>query len=157
MAKARAGKVITYADGRWRNGSPAILSAKSHAMWLASVAFDGARAFAGVAPDLDRHCARLVHSGARGQRMFRPSLSGPTQYLAERSGCSASMSWGRFQKFSWRRDWAMVPSTVSLELLSAEPRALQPSDSRGEVPQLASARLRPHPAPVLARNAWRER
>jgi branched-chain amino acid aminotransferase len=64
MAKAKAGKVITYADGRWRNGSPAILSAKSHAMWLASVAFDGARAFAGVAPDLDRHCARLVHSGA---------------------------------------------------------------------------------------------
>lgn len=64
MAKARTGKVITYADGRWRKGNPAILSAKSHAMWLASVAFDGARAFAGVAPDLDRHCARVVKSGA---------------------------------------------------------------------------------------------
>jgi branched-chain amino acid aminotransferase len=64
MAKARTGKVVTYADGRWRNGNPAILSAKSHAMWLASVAFDGARAFAGTAPDLDRHCARVVRSAA---------------------------------------------------------------------------------------------
>ena len=64
MAKARTGKVITYADGRWRKGSPAILNAKSHAMWLASVAFDGARAFAGVAPDLDRHCARVVRSAS---------------------------------------------------------------------------------------------
>lgn len=64
MAKARTGKVITYADGRWRRGNPAILSAKSHAMWLASVAFDGARAFAGVAPDLNLHCARVVKSAA---------------------------------------------------------------------------------------------
>lgn len=64
MAKARTAKAITYADGRWRRGNPAILSARSHAMWLASVAFDGARAFAGVAPDLDQHCARVVQSGA---------------------------------------------------------------------------------------------
>ena len=45
--------------------------------------------------------------------------SNPTQCLPGSSGCSASMSWGRFQKFSWRRDCAMVPSTVSLELISS--------------------------------------
>ena len=31
-------------------------------MWMASLAFDGARAFDGLAPDLDRHCARLINS-----------------------------------------------------------------------------------------------
>src|SRR3546814_45205 len=34
----------------------------THAAWMASVVFDGARAFEGVTPDLDRHCARLVRS-----------------------------------------------------------------------------------------------
>jgi branched-chain amino acid aminotransferase len=35
---------------------------RTHAAWLASVVFDGARAFEGVAPDLDRHCARVNQS-----------------------------------------------------------------------------------------------
>ena len=34
----------------------------THAAWMSSVAFDGARAFGGAAPDLDRHCARTVRS-----------------------------------------------------------------------------------------------
>ena len=35
---------------------------RTHAAWLASTVFDGARAFEGVAPDLDRHCARVNQS-----------------------------------------------------------------------------------------------
>ncbi|MGF1641642.1 MAG: branched-chain amino acid aminotransferase, partial [Rhodospirillales bacterium] len=62
MAKGGGDDGITWIDGRWHDGSPAILGARSHAVWLASVVFDGARAFAGVAPDLDRHCARVVRS-----------------------------------------------------------------------------------------------
>ena len=38
------------------------MSAMSHASWLASVVFDGARAFAGQAPDLDLHCQRALRS-----------------------------------------------------------------------------------------------
>jgi branched-chain amino acid aminotransferase len=34
----------------------------THAAWMASVVFDGARAFEGVTPDLDKHCERLVNS-----------------------------------------------------------------------------------------------
>jgi branched-chain amino acid aminotransferase len=45
-----------------------------HALWMASVVFDGARAFEGVTPDLDRHCARVVRS-ARAIGL-RPMLSG---------------------------------------------------------------------------------
>jgi branched-chain amino acid aminotransferase len=52
----------TYIDGQWQSGNPPILGPMSHAMWLASVVFDGARAFEGTMPDLDRHCARVVAS-----------------------------------------------------------------------------------------------
>jgi branched-chain amino acid aminotransferase len=52
----------TFIDGRWIEGDAPVMTARSHAAWLASVVFDGARAFEGVTPDLDRHCARVNHS-----------------------------------------------------------------------------------------------
>jgi branched-chain amino acid aminotransferase len=52
----------TYIDGKWHAGNPPILGPMSHAMWLASLVFDGARAFEGTTPDLDLHCLRVVHS-----------------------------------------------------------------------------------------------
>jgi branched-chain amino acid aminotransferase len=52
----------TYIDNKWLPGNPPILGPMSHAMWLASLVFDGARAFEGTTPDLDRHCARVVQS-----------------------------------------------------------------------------------------------
>jgi len=51
-----------YLDGKWRDDNPPLMRASTHAGWLASVVFDGARAFAGVAPDLDLHCQRAVRS-----------------------------------------------------------------------------------------------
>ncbi|HWK45309.1 MAG TPA: branched-chain amino acid aminotransferase [Stellaceae bacterium] len=56
---------LTYIDGSWHTGNPPILGSMSHASWLASMIFDGARAFEGVAPDLDLHCARAVASARR--------------------------------------------------------------------------------------------
>jgi branched-chain amino acid aminotransferase len=55
----------TYIDGGWHAGNPPILGPMSHAMWLASLVFDGARCFMGVAPDLDRHCQRVVRSARK--------------------------------------------------------------------------------------------
>lgn len=52
----------TYVDGKWLSGNPPILGPMSHAMWLSSLVFDGARAFEGTTPDLDRHCARAAQS-----------------------------------------------------------------------------------------------
>ena len=52
----------TWIDGKWQDGNSPILGPRSHAFWLASVVFDGARAFEGVAPDLDLHCARVNRS-----------------------------------------------------------------------------------------------
>jgi branched-chain amino acid aminotransferase len=55
-------KALTYIDGVWCEGNPPLLGPLTHATWLSSIVFDGARAFEGVAPDLDKHCQRLVHS-----------------------------------------------------------------------------------------------
>ena len=49
----------TFVDGDWYEGNVPLIGPRSHAMWLASSVFDGARWFEGVAPDLDRHSARV--------------------------------------------------------------------------------------------------
>ena len=38
------------------------MTSATNAAWLANTVFDGARAFEGVAPDLDRHCERVIRS-----------------------------------------------------------------------------------------------
>ncbi len=53
---------INYIDGKWVEGNPPLLGPMTHATWMASVVFDGGRAFDGVIPDLDLHCQRLIDS-----------------------------------------------------------------------------------------------
>lgn len=55
-------KTWTFIDGDWHEGNPPVLGPRSHAFWLGSSVFDGARAFEGVTPDLDRHCERVNRS-----------------------------------------------------------------------------------------------
>jgi branched-chain amino acid aminotransferase len=52
-------KTWTFLDGDWHAGNVAVMGARTHAAWLGSMVFDGARAFDGVTPDLDLHCARV--------------------------------------------------------------------------------------------------
>jgi branched-chain amino acid aminotransferase len=52
----------TFFEGAWHQGNVPIMGPRTHAAWLASVVFDGARAFEGVAPDLEAHCARVNQS-----------------------------------------------------------------------------------------------
>lgn len=49
----------TFVDGDWHEGNVPIAGPRTHAMWLGSSVFDGARWFEDVAPDLDRHAARV--------------------------------------------------------------------------------------------------
>src|SRR5277367_2060961 len=49
-------------DGHWTDEAPRLIGPADHAFWLSSVSFDGARSIGGLAPDLDRHCARAVAS-----------------------------------------------------------------------------------------------
>ena len=56
-------KTWTFFDGDWHEGNVPIMGPRTHAAWLGSMVFDGARAFEGVTPDLDRHCARVNRVG----------------------------------------------------------------------------------------------
>ena len=66
-------QTFTFLDGEWFEGNRPILGPRSHAFWLASSVFDGARAFEGVAPDLDKHCARLNRSAKT--MWLKPTMS----------------------------------------------------------------------------------
>ena len=56
--------ILTYFNGKWHKGDIPIISAADHGAWLGSGVFDGARFFDGLAPDLDKHCARVNRSAA---------------------------------------------------------------------------------------------
>jgi branched-chain amino acid aminotransferase len=55
----------TFFDGAWHEGNVPIMGPRSHAAWLCSLVFDGARAFEGVTPDLELHCARVNDSAKK--------------------------------------------------------------------------------------------
>ncbi|MCJ8150141.1 branched-chain amino acid aminotransferase [Shinella sedimenti] len=59
---SQAPSVWTWYDNRWHEGDIRILGAGSHATWLGSLVFDGARRFEGVVPDLDLHAERVNES-----------------------------------------------------------------------------------------------
>jgi branched-chain amino acid aminotransferase len=63
----------TFLDGNWHHGNAPIMGARTHASWLGSVVFDGARAFEGVTPDLDLHYERVNRSARR--LMLQPLVS----------------------------------------------------------------------------------
>lgn len=58
-------KTFTFFEGKWHEGNVPIMGPRTHAAWLCSMVFDGARAFEGVTPDLDLHCARVNESAKK--------------------------------------------------------------------------------------------
>jgi branched-chain amino acid aminotransferase len=55
-------KTLTFFEDDWHEGNLPIMGVRTHATWLCTSVFDGARAFEGVTPDLDLHCARVNES-----------------------------------------------------------------------------------------------
>jgi branched-chain amino acid aminotransferase len=55
-------KTLTFFEGDWHEGNVPIMGPRTHAAWLGTSVFDGARTFEGVTPDLDLHCARVNES-----------------------------------------------------------------------------------------------
>jgi len=63
----------TFFEGDWHEGNVPLWGARTHAIWLGSSVFDGARVFEGVVPDLELHCERV---NASAKAMFlNPSNS----------------------------------------------------------------------------------
>jgi len=75
----------TYLDGEWFEGNRPVLGPRSHAFWLGSSVFDGARAFEGVTPDLDLHCARVNRSAKA--MWLKPLMSVEEMLELTREGC----------------------------------------------------------------------
>src|SRR4051812_31979449 len=76
IPKSKGTKTWTFFNGDWHEGNVAIMGTRTHAAWLGSMVFDGARAFEGVAPDLDLHCARVNASAA--SFLLKPLVSTET-------------------------------------------------------------------------------
>ena len=55
----------TFFEDKWHEDNVPIMGPRTHAAWLCSVVFDGARAFEGVTPDLELHCARVNDSAKK--------------------------------------------------------------------------------------------
>ncbi len=58
-------KTWTYFEDSWHEGNVGMWGPRTHALWLCSVVFDGARYFEGVAPDLALHLARANDSAKK--------------------------------------------------------------------------------------------
>lgn len=63
-AKPWYSQTWTWFDGAWHEGNPPLMGPRSHAFWLGSSVFDGARVFEGTMPDMELH-ARRVNESAR--------------------------------------------------------------------------------------------
>ncbi|MEM5582237.1 branched-chain amino acid aminotransferase [Roseibium sp. AS2] len=75
----------TWIDGTWHEGNPPIMGPRTHASWLGSSVFDGARFFEGVMPDIDLHCRRVNDSAyALG---MKPTLRAEEMAELTREGC----------------------------------------------------------------------
>jgi branched-chain amino acid aminotransferase len=77
-------KTWTFFEGDWHEGNIGIMGPRTHAAWLCSVVFDGARAFEGVTPDIDLHCARVNDSARR--LFLKPVVTTETWIKLAREG-----------------------------------------------------------------------
>jgi branched-chain amino acid aminotransferase len=69
-------KTWTFFEGDWHEGNIPIMGVRTHAAWLGSSVFDGARTFEGVSPDLDLHCERINWSATTMK--LKPVVSADT-------------------------------------------------------------------------------
>jgi branched-chain amino acid aminotransferase len=77
-------ETLTFFEGGWHAGNVPIMGPRTHGAWLASTVFDGARAFEGVAPDLDRHCERVNRSAVNFK--LKPVVDTETWLALAREG-----------------------------------------------------------------------
>ena len=142
---------FTWKDGIWVEGNQPMLGPMSHAWWMASSVFDGARSFQQLAPDLDRHCARLIESG----KAFHMTCPISTDEMI-------ALAWEGIEKFSevdelyirpmmYFEDGFIAPDTDSTQFILTVFKA--PMPAWGGVKTMVSSYRRPTPeaAPTNAK------
>jgi branched-chain amino acid aminotransferase len=78
LSETKWSRTWTFFRGAWHEGNVPIMGARTHAAWLGSCVFDGARAFEGTLPDIDLHCARVNRSA---EAMYLKPLVSTEQWV----------------------------------------------------------------------------
>lgn len=102
------GKTIwTWYEGTWHQGNFPIMGAADHGAWQGTLVFDGARAFEGVTPDLDLHCAR-VNDSARKMGLAPTHSNGEVLEIAREGVAKYPSGTGLYiRPMYWSRDAGM--------------------------------------------------
>lgn len=79
--------IRTFFEGKWHEGDVSVMRAADHGIWQGSSVFDGARWFDGIAPDLDRHLARVNRSAEA--LMITPTMAVEDMLEIAREGLRA--------------------------------------------------------------------
>ena len=143
----------TFFNGEWLEGNPGILGPMSHALWLGSCVFDGARAFESVAPDLDLHCRRVVQSAqAMG---LNPTHDGETIEGLARDGIARFPAGTALyiRPMFWAESGFVAPDPDSTRFAISVYEAALPEPAGSSA--MVSSRRRPTPetAPTQAKAA----
>ena len=147
MAHGSIDNAWHFVDGKWVAGDPKILSAWGHATWLGSSVFDGARAFEGVTPDLDRHCQRTIRS-ATALGLSSPLSAGEIEEIL-REGISKFPKGAPLylRPFLWGQDGWMAPDPQSTKIVISVVQTEMPDPAKGASCTLSKWR---RPSPEMA-------
>jgi branched-chain amino acid aminotransferase len=146
-------QVWTYLDGRWLEGNPGIVGPMTHGLWLGSCVFDGARAFEGVAPDLDLHCARVVRS-AQVMGLEPQLTAGEILEIAQEGRRRFPRDAQLYiRPMFWAEDGFVAPDPVTTRFCLVLNEAPLPQPRGFSVTRSQFARPLPHTAPTDAKAA----
>ncbi|MEQ8441156.1 MAG: branched-chain amino acid aminotransferase [Alphaproteobacteria bacterium] len=136
-------RALTFFNGSWRDADEPLWASSSHGVWLASMVFDGARAFEGTTPDLERHCQRAVNSanslGLRATKTAQEIEEIAREGLAKYASDAALY----IRPLFWADDGFVAPNPDSTQFaLSLVP---MPMPGTGGFSACLSTRRRPMP------------
>src|SRR5258708_6388569 len=74
---------LYWHNNNWHEQEHKLLGLRDNSFWMGNTVFDGARAFEGVTPDLDAHCARAIRSAEAMHLKPKVSASQLTEICRE--------------------------------------------------------------------------
>ena len=134
---------LTWIDGAWVEGDPAVMKSWDQAIWLGGAIFDGARAFDGYAPDLDLHCERAVRSAAAIGLKSPMSAKEIEAKLREGIGKFPAGSPLYLRPFMWAQTGGLIPDPESTRIIISI--SLTPLPQPGPMSACLSKFRRPGP------------
>ena len=128
-------KTWTFFEDSWHEGNVPIMGPRTHAAWLCSLVFDGARYFEGVAPDLDLHCARVNDSAVKlflkplipAEKWVQLAWEGIAKFDKDAALYIRPMYWGKKKAPGYRR---MIRNRLAGVSRSTKRRCALPKASR---------------------------